>query len=105
MGLAALNLLIPSLSFLIEKGLRENLRRLSVVSSLKICITRKNISAQKMEAIGTLDGGVGHDFNNILFPIIGYTEMPIDEAAKNSTTHDWLKVILNSSIRARDLVQ
>ncbi len=66
----------------------------------------KRISqAQKMEAIGTLAGGIAHDFNNILFPIIGYTEMLIDEAAENSTTHDWLKVILNSSMRARDLVR
>ena len=61
--------------------------------------------AQKMEAIGTLAGGIAHDFNNILFPIVGYTEMLIDEAAEKSTTHDWLNMILNSAMRARDLVQ
>jgi len=61
--------------------------------------------AQKMEAIGTLAGGIAHDFNNILFPIVGYTEMLIDEADKESVIHDRLNVILNSAMRARGLVQ
>lgn len=34
---------------------------------------------QKIEALGTLAGGISHDFNNILFPIIGYAEMAMDD--------------------------
>lgn len=33
------------------------------------------VQAQKMEAIGTLAGGVAHDFNNILTAIIGYSNL------------------------------
>ena len=32
--------------------------------------------AQKMEAIGTLAGGVAHNFNNILTPILGNARWP-----------------------------
>jgi len=35
--------------------------------------------SQKMESIGRLAGGIAHDFNNILSPIIGFTEMAIDD--------------------------
>ncbi|MCD4736176.1 MAG: PAS domain S-box protein, partial [Bacteroidales bacterium] len=35
--------------------------------------------SQKMESIGTLAGGIAHDFNNILFPIVGHTEMLIED--------------------------
>ncbi|MCP3951158.1 MAG: response regulator, partial [Desulfobacterales bacterium] len=59
----------------------------------------------KMEAIGTLAGGIAHDFNNILFPIIGYTEMSLDEAAPGSQVARNLKEILQAATRAKQLVK
>ena len=35
--------------------------------------------AQKMEAIGALAGGIAHDFNNILFPIVGMSELLLED--------------------------
>ena len=40
---------------------------------------------QKMETIGTLAGGIAHDFNNILTPILGYTDMALEELPEEST--------------------
>lgn len=60
---------------------------------------------QKLEAIGTLAGGVAHDFNNILFPIIGYTEMLIDKADEGSELKEDLEEILSGALKATDLVQ
>lgn len=60
--------------------------------------------AQKLESIGTLAGGIAHDFNNILMAIMGYTQL-IKEALP--TDHEVLpdiEVVLNSSQRAKHLV-
>jgi PAS domain S-box-containing protein len=61
--------------------------------------------AQKMEAIGTLAGGIAHDFNNILFPIMGHTEMLLEDIPQNSPFHTSLSEIHTSALRARDLVK
>jgi PAS domain S-box-containing protein len=74
------------------------------ISDLKKMETQLQ-QAQKMEAIGTLAGGVAHDFNNVLSPIIGYAEMTIIDAPENSTVRKNLNEILRSALRARDLVQ
>jgi len=61
--------------------------------------------SQKMEAIGTLAGGIAHDFNNILTAIIGYTEAAMNKVSRGEDCLPGLKVVLDSSFRARDLVK
>ena len=60
---------------------------------------------QKMETIGTLAGGIAHDFNNILTPILGYTEMALEELADESTLKYDVEQISNAATRGKDLVQ
>ena len=61
--------------------------------------------AQKLESIGTLAGGIAHDFNNILFPIIGYTEMTMEELPVDSPLQENMKKVLKSASRAKAMVQ
>jgi len=61
--------------------------------------------SQKMESIGTLAGGIAHDFNNILYSIMGYTELSLDDTEKGTRLHDNLQEILIAAQRARDLVK
>jgi two-component system, cell cycle sensor histidine kinase and response regulator CckA len=61
--------------------------------------------AQKLEAIGTLAGGIAHDFNNILSPIIGYTEMVLDEMHESEPLRRDLEQVLSGANRAKELVK
>ncbi len=60
--------------------------------------------AQKMESIGNLAGGIAHDFNNLLFPIIGMSEMLLEDLPENSLEYENTKEILHAGKRAGDLV-
>ena len=61
--------------------------------------------AQKMEAIGTLAGGVAHDFNNILYIILGNTELAMNEVAESSPARHNLEETKLACLRAKDLIQ
>ena len=61
--------------------------------------------SQKMESVGTLAGGIAHDFNNILFPIVGHTEMLIEDNPENSPLRDSLDEIYTAALRAKELVK
>ncbi len=60
---------------------------------------------QKMKTIGTLAGGIAHDFNNILTPILGYTDMALEELPVESNLRFDLEQINNAAVRGKDLVQ
>ncbi|MEN8201567.1 MAG: ATP-binding protein [Bacteroidota bacterium] len=63
------------------------------------------LQLQKMETIGTLAGGIAHDFNNILTPILGYTEMALEELSDESVLRYDIEQINSAAIRGKDLVQ
>lgn len=65
---------------------------------------------QKMQAIGTLAGGIAHYFNNILAAIIGSTELAIlhtneEGISPKSKVNDDFEGILKSSDRAKELIR
>ena len=60
---------------------------------------------QKLEAIGTLAGGVAHDFNNILSGILGFTEIALLEIEQESAARAALQKVIAASERAGDLVR
>ncbi|MBI9075258.1 MAG: PAS domain S-box protein [Desulfatibacillum sp.] len=60
--------------------------------------------SQKLEAIGTLAGGIAHNLNNVLYPILGYTEMAIEDIPEDSPAQESLQEVLHAADRARELV-
>ena len=78
----------------------------NVLSEKKVKQLQKQVAqAQKIESIGTLAGGIAHDFNNILFPILGHTEMLLEDVPKDSPFKNSLKAIYTSALRAKGLVK
>ena len=61
--------------------------------------------AQKMEAIGTLAGGVAHDFNNILAVIMGLGNLMQMDIDPNDRNKPYIDQIVLSSEKAADLTQ
>jgi PAS domain S-box-containing protein len=60
--------------------------------------------AQKLEAVGTLAGGVAHDFNNLLGAIIGCAELARESAQSEDARRD-LDELLLAAQRGRQLVR
>ena len=71
-----------------KKQLEENLRR-----------------SERLETIGTLAGGIAHEFNNILGIIIGNNELAMEEAPHSGSLKDTLEEIMSASMRAKEVVK
>ncbi|MGO9571957.1 MAG: PAS domain S-box protein [Desulfomonilaceae bacterium] len=62
------------------------------------------LQAQKMEAIGTLAGGMAHDFNNLLQAILGYTELLLINKEPGDPDRRKLEAIQHAGRDGADLV-
>lgn len=61
--------------------------------------------AQKMEAVGTLAGGVAHDFNNLLTTIIGNAELALMQIYKGNPLNEYIEEIKNAGNTAASLTR
>jgi ligand-binding sensor domain-containing protein/signal transduction histidine kinase/CheY-like chemotaxis protein len=85
--------------------LEEQIRKRRQAEEEKAFLEGQLRHVQKLETIGTLAGGIAHDFNNILGPILGYTEMALEETPQGHLTWKWLEEVLKGVNRAKELVQ
>lgn len=63
------------------------------------------LHAHKLEAIGTLAGGIAHEFNNILTAISGYNELLQEELQQDTHLKPYTEAIAASSDRASELTK
>jgi PAS domain S-box-containing protein len=72
-------------------------------SSRELMLENRLLQAHKLETIGSLAGGLAHDFNNILTTINGYSEMLLDESRENSAIAEKIRKILAAVTKAQSL--
>jgi PAS domain S-box-containing protein len=92
-------------------GLRHVIYTFVDITSLKQAQQRQRVlesqlaQSQKMEALGTLAGGVAHDFNNILAAILGNAHLARQDLVSGSSARECLHEISHAARRGRELVR
>jgi PAS domain S-box-containing protein len=80
-------------------GLCGFMRDLTITRQLEAQL----LQAQKMEAIGTLAGGISHDFNNLLQAILGYSQILLLNESHSKSDYGKLQEIEKAAQRATEL--
>jgi len=60
---------------------------------------------QRLQSIGTLAGGVAHEFNNVLLPILMYIDLALEDLPTDSPTRSKLERVMRLANRAKNLSQ
>lgn len=68
-------------------------------------LEQQALQSQKLEAIGTLAGGIAHDLNNVLAVIIGHSEISMGRLAADHPVRKSLEVIMRTSERSSQLIK
>ena len=66
-------------------------------------LQRRLTHAQKMESMGRLAGGVGHDFNNLMGAVLGFASLLLESTAEDDPRHEPLQHILGATQQASKL--
>ncbi|HOD65341.1 MAG TPA: PocR ligand-binding domain-containing protein [candidate division Zixibacteria bacterium] len=61
--------------------------------------------AERMEALGILAGGMAHDLNNMLGPLVGYPELILAKLPPDSPVRKYIESMRKSAVEASEVIQ
>ncbi len=113
--LSLIILLILSWAIFIIMGLTKNTQALKIETKYLKELNNTYVELQKSEqklrlfqklqTVATLAGGIAHEFNNLLTPILGYCEMLLKKVQKGSGLDEDINEIYKIARKAADLVK
>jgi two-component system cell cycle sensor histidine kinase/response regulator CckA len=71
----------------------------------RLKLQRQLMQSQKMEAVGTMAGGIAHNFNNIMVGIMGYSEFLMMNRKPDDPDYKALNIIHEGTVRASQLTK
>lgn len=60
---------------------------------------------QRLQIMGTMTGGIAHEFNNLLTPIMGYADLLLMDLKEDSEQYDSALEIYEASAKAKEIIQ
>lgn len=85
------------------EGIIRDMTEKKRVEEEKQKLQEQLMNARKMEAVGTLAGGMAHEFNNLMAIITGYSEMLLDDMGQDAQLRNQVEVILATAMRCAEL--
>ncbi len=89
----------------VNDRLQEKIREKELSEARRDELQKQLRHRQRLETVGTLAGGIAHEFNNVLVPIILFTDTALQDLPPGSASHSDLERVLASARRAKNVVQ
>lgn len=86
-----------------NERLQEEMRERELADAERRSLESRLRRMQKLESLGTLAGGVAHEFNNVLQPLLLYTELALEDLPEDSKVSENLDRVLELANRAKGL--
>jgi signal transduction histidine kinase len=89
----------------VNDRLRQKILEKEISESRRDELQKQLRHRQRLETVGTLAGGIAHEFNNVLVPIILFTETAMQDLPPDSLSRGDLERVMTSARRAKNVVQ
>ena len=109
--IAGIMALLTLLLFHLQKKNSRNAARITALQEVNTALEELHRSeeflqhGQRLQLMGTLTGGIAHEFNNFLTPITGYADLIMADADPDSEIYDNAREISEAAEKARDVVK
>ena len=110
-GIGLVLVLFTVLVFRLQQKQKKDATEISDLKTLNATLEELHRSeeslahGQRLQLMGTLTGGIAHEFNNFLTPILGYADFIMADAEPGSEVYDNAMEISEAAQKAQDVVR